>query len=128
MSKLSQREARWRAIIKRQRSGGAGVAGFCRREGLALSTFHWWRRRLESPARAKVQWMEAQAPALLAVGPAGPGLTGPGFAGPGVDGAGPAVRVGTASGLWIEFAAPPGTELLSAALHALRATEGGASC
>ena len=94
------------------------MAGFCHREGLALSTFHWWRRRLESPGGEKVQWVEAEAPALLPPGPAGAGLAG----------AGPAVRVGTASGLWIEFAAPPGTELLSAALHALRATEGGASC
>ena len=119
MSKQSQREARWRAIIKRQMSGSAGVAGFCRREGLALSTFHWWRRRLASPVRDNVQWVEgveAQAPALL---PSGPSVAA---------GAGPAVRVGTASGLWIEFAAPPGTELLSAALHALRAGEGGASC
>jgi hypothetical protein len=38
------------------------------------------------------------------------------------------VRAGTASGLWIEFATPPGTELLSAALHALRVVEGGAPC
>lgn len=118
MSTRSQREARWRAIIKRQMSGDAGVAGFCRQEGLALSTFHWWRRRLESPVMDKVQWVEAQAPALLPAGTAGAVMAGPG----------PSVRVGTASGLWIEFAAPPGTELLRAALHALRATEGGASC
>ena len=89
------------------------MAGFCRREGLALSTFHGWRRRLESPVGEKVQWVEAEVPALLPSGPAG---------------AGPAFRAGTASGLWIEFAVPPGTELLGAALHALRATEGGASC
>ena len=101
------------------------MAGFCRREGLALSTFHWWRRRFASPVRDNVQWVEAEAPALLPSGPSGPsGLSGLS----GLSGAGPAVRVGTASGLWIEFAAPPGTELLSAALHALRATEGGASC
>ena len=118
MSKRSPREARWRAIIKRQMSGRLGVARFCRQEGLAPSTFHWWRRRLASPGRDEVQWIEAEAPALLPSGPPGAGLAG----------AGPAVRVGTASGLWIEFAAPPGTQLLSAALHALRATEGGASC
>ena len=121
-AKRSQREARWRAIIKRQMSGGLGVPGFCRREGLALSTFHWWRRRLESPVRDKVQWIEAQGsaqlPSVPALLPAGAGLAGPA----------PAVRAGTASGLWIEFAAPPGAQLLSAALHALRATEGGASC
>ena len=109
-SKQLQREARWRAIIKRQVSGSAGVAGFCRREGLAVSTFHWWRRRLENPVREAVQWIEAEGPALP---PAG---------------AGPAVRAGTGSGLWIEFAAPPAAELLSAALRALHPREGGASC
>lgn len=112
-SKRLQREARWRAIIKRQVSGSAGVAGFCRREGLAVSTFHWWRRRLRDQVRERVQWIETEAPALLRAGP---------------EGAGPAVRVGSASGLWIEFAAPPAAELLSAALHALHPREGRASC
>jgi hypothetical protein len=113
MSKRLQREARWRAIIKRQRSGSAGVAGFCRREGLAVSTFHWWRRRLRTPVRESVEWIEAEEPALLPAGMAG---------------AGPAVRAGSADGLWIEFAAPPAVELLSAALCALRPSEGGGSC
>jgi len=112
-SKRLQREARWRAIIERQRSGRAGVAGFCRREGLAVSTFHWWRRRLEPEVRERVEWIEAERPALLPAGPAG---------------AGPAVRVGNSGGLWIEFAAPPAAELLSAALRALHPREGGASC
>ena len=112
-SRQLQREARWRAIIKRQVSGSAGVAGFCRREGLAVSTFHWWRRRLESPVREAVQWIEAEGPALPAAGSAG---------------AVPAVRAGTGSGLWIEFASPPAAELLSAALRALHPREGGASC
>ena len=112
-TKRLQREARWRAIIKRQMSGSAGVAGFCRREGLAVSTFHWWRRRLRTPVREGIQWIEAEGPALLPERPAG---------------AGPAERAGSAGGLWIEFAAPPAAELLSAALHALHPREGGTSC
>ena len=126
ISKRSQREARWRAVIKRQMSGRLGVAGFCRQEGLALSTFHWWRRRLESPVREEVQWIEAVTPAprlapALPILPAG--TSGGVMAGPV-----PALRAGTAGGLWIEFATPPAVELLSAALHALRAAEGGAPC
>lgn len=112
-SKRLQREARWRAIIKRQMSGSVSVAGFCRREGLAVSTFHWWRRRLRTPVRDRVEWIEAERPALL---PAGP------------DGTGPAVKAGNSGGLWIEFAAPPAAELLSVALLALRLPEGAASC
>lgn len=41
-----QREARWRELVRRQAAGRLSVADFCRREGVALSTFHWWRRRL----------------------------------------------------------------------------------
>lgn len=123
-SKRSPREARWRAIIKRQMSGQLGVPGFCRQEGLALSTFHWWRRRLASPVREEVQWIEAQAlppaPALPMLPAVASGVV---MATPG-----PALRAGTASGLWIEFAMAPGAELLSAALHALRAAEGGTPC
>ena len=91
------------------------MAGFCRREGLAVSTFHWWRRRLGSQGREKVQWIEAEG---LAPAPAPAGLAE----------TGPAVRVGTGCGLWIEFAVPPAAELLCAALHVLRLPEGGASC
>jgi hypothetical protein len=112
-TKRLQREARWRAIIKRQLTGGASVAGFCRREGLAVSTFHWWRRRLNAQVRENVHWIEAQGLAPVPAGPAG---------------ASPAVRVGTACGLWIEFAAPPAAELLCAALHALRLPEGRGAC
>jgi len=37
---------RWIEIIGRQRASGLGVDQFCRREGLAPSTFFAWRRRL----------------------------------------------------------------------------------
>jgi hypothetical protein len=89
------------------------VARFCRREGLAVSTFHWWRRRLGSQVGESVEWIEAKGPAAAAAV---------------LGGAGPAVRVGNGRGLWIEFAAPPGAELLCAALQALRGPKGGASC
>lgn len=59
-----------------------------------------------------MQWIEATGPALLPAAPAG---------------GGPAVRVGTGSGLMIEFAAPPAAELLVAVVRAL-CPEGGASC
>ena len=37
---------RWVEIIGRQRASGIEVGRFCRREGLAPSTFFAWRRRL----------------------------------------------------------------------------------
>ena len=103
------REARWRGIVRRQMAGRAGAAEFCRREGLALSTFHWWRRRLQRPQPAAIEWIEAQ-PATVP------------FAETACSGIGPAVRVGTYSGLWIEFASSPSAELLAAALLVLHSS------
>ena len=63
-STVSDRSARWRGLLARQISSGLSVAAFCRREGVALSTFHWWRRKLApaggcgSPGAG--DWVEAQ--------------------------------------------------------------------
>lgn len=108
------REARWRDIVRRQMAGRTGAAEFCRREGVALSTFHWWKRRLSLREPAAVEWIEARGAGLPPVAPAGIG-------------SGPAVRIGTGTGLWIEFAASPPAEFLAAALHALHSA-GRASC
>jgi transposase-like protein len=43
-SRLSNDE--WRAIFHRQRTSGLTVKAFCRRAGVALSTFSLWRRKL----------------------------------------------------------------------------------
>lgn len=37
---------RWRELCDGQRSSGLSVEAFCRREGVATSTFFAWRRRL----------------------------------------------------------------------------------
>lgn len=99
-----KREARWREIVRRQAAGEWCIAEFCRREGVALSTFHWWRRRLSGNGLAAVEWIEAQGAGLPSAAPTA---------------AGPAVRAGTGTGLWIEFSVPPEPALLVAALTAL---------
>ena len=103
------REARWRGIVRRQMAGRLGAAEFCRCEGLALSTFHWWRRRLQRPIPAAIEWIEAQTATVP-------------FAETTCSGIAPAVRVGTDSGLYIEFASSPSAELLAAALLVLHST------
>jgi hypothetical protein len=53
-------EAFWRAALSRQRASGLAQRAFCDREGLAVSTFSWWSRRIASaqaPAGA-VQFVE----------------------------------------------------------------------
>lgn len=39
---------RWRELIERQGSSGLSVKAFCRREGVAVSTFFAWRRKLRA--------------------------------------------------------------------------------
>jgi len=36
----------WAALIAAQAASGVSIAAFCRERGLAVSTFHAWRRRL----------------------------------------------------------------------------------
>jgi transposase len=42
---FSARE-KWLGMIERQRAAGLGVAGFCRENGLATSSFFAWKRKL----------------------------------------------------------------------------------
>ena len=36
----------WRPLMARFSNSGLSVAGFCRREGLSLASFYYWRKRL----------------------------------------------------------------------------------
>jgi transposase-like protein len=40
----------WRTLIERYERGSATLARFCEREGVAPSTFQYWRRRLREAA------------------------------------------------------------------------------
>lgn len=42
-----QKDKRWREIFLRWQQSGLSKAAFCRREGLGLSTFCDWRRRIQ---------------------------------------------------------------------------------
>ena len=46
MSKATEARKHWIEVISRQRASGLGVAEFCRRQGVAASSFFAWRRRL----------------------------------------------------------------------------------
>ena len=45
-------KAQWTEILRRFESSGEDSRGFCRREGVPLSSFQRWRRRLGSVAPA----------------------------------------------------------------------------
>jgi hypothetical protein len=48
MAKASRADRRryWQAVIERQQASGQSIVGFCSKEGLALASFHAWKRRL----------------------------------------------------------------------------------
>lgn len=43
---------RWRELIEQQRADCLSVTAFCRRHGLALSTYYAWRQRVRTPQAA----------------------------------------------------------------------------
>lgn len=47
-------EKRWRGLIARQTKSGLGVRGFCRREGIAETSFYAWRRELQLRGRERL--------------------------------------------------------------------------
>lgn len=49
---ISTKERFWRGHMAGQAGTGLSIARYCEQRGLALSTFHVWRRRLQAAARA----------------------------------------------------------------------------
>ncbi len=43
---LSSAWHKWRDLVERQRASGLSVAAFCRRDGVAASSFFAWKRKL----------------------------------------------------------------------------------
>ena len=62
-------EKQWTAIFKRFEGSGLSSRDFCRHEGLALSSFQRWHRRLGSAASS--DFLELVPAAPSSVGPAG---------------------------------------------------------
>jgi len=55
--KVWRSEAEWRTICERFAQSGLGVAEFCAREKLALSSFQTWYRRCAGTARRRGQFI-----------------------------------------------------------------------
>ena len=51
-SKRETKAAVWRRRVGNWQRSGLGQAAFCRRYGLAVSTFQWWRKRLGETSAA----------------------------------------------------------------------------
>ncbi len=44
----SKRQRAWQQRLARQSGGQLSVAAFCKREGVSIASFYYWRRRLRS--------------------------------------------------------------------------------
>jgi len=48
--RVRRTETEWREILSRQASSGLGPEEFCRKEGIPLSSFQRWQKKLGSPS------------------------------------------------------------------------------
>ncbi len=50
--KARRSRGEWQQLVEAHAASGLTQAAFCRREGLALSTFQYWKRQLAADGRA----------------------------------------------------------------------------
>ena len=46
LERWSERRAYWRELLERQAGSGLSISGFCAREGVHVTSFYEWRRKL----------------------------------------------------------------------------------
>lgn len=46
-----QKDSKFQELIRLQQASGLTVKGFCSNEGIAYSTFYYWRKKLQSNGR-----------------------------------------------------------------------------
>jgi hypothetical protein len=62
-----QGEAFWREMVMAWTTSGLGLRRFCREQGLAVSTFGLWRKKLSGKARAEAHPLAVTADAAFIV-------------------------------------------------------------
>jgi 4'-phosphopantetheinyl transferase EntD len=67
----ADRQRYWREVIERQQASGQSIVRFCSKEGLALASFHAWKRRLRRPQRriGRRSAKQALVPVQIVSGP-----------------------------------------------------------
>jgi len=65
-----RRRDEWQALVDEQQASGLTQSAFCRQRGLALSTFHYWKRKLataEAGDSARVSAASSGQPAFTEI-------------------------------------------------------------
>jgi hypothetical protein len=58
---MSERAEYWRRLLEAWEQSGLSQAEFCRRRGVTVGTFSWWKHRLRGPTRAVRQVRQTSA-------------------------------------------------------------------
>jgi hypothetical protein len=66
-----ERREWWRRQISRQQSANLPVAEFCRQLGISVTTFYYWKRRVEEAPRTAPGLASAEHPSQHPTAPAG---------------------------------------------------------
>ena len=72
--RVRRSQEQWKTLLAEQASGAVGITEFCEQRGLSPSSFHKWRRRLESVDSPRAHpgsgFVELMAPQVVGVEPA----------------------------------------------------------
>ncbi|UCF68636.1 MAG: hypothetical protein JSV80_04920 [Acidobacteriota bacterium] len=60
-SRVRRSEREWKSILDKYRRSGVSVRAFCRREGVVLTSFKRWQKRLEA-GNGKPEFVELMPP------------------------------------------------------------------
>jgi hypothetical protein len=72
-SRSNVKKVYWQQLIHNWKTSGLSQKQFCRRQSLALSTFSYWKRRIERPEAEIVKFYPLSIPAPI-IPPADSGL------------------------------------------------------
>lgn len=95
------KEVYWRDVIKRQASSGLSVRAFCRREGIAETSLHAWRRTIAKRDGKSLASKKSPQPAFVPVVVAEPSPSEP------------SIALELTGGCVLKFAGPVATEQLA---------------
>ena len=64
-SRSNVKKAYWQQQVRNWKTSGLSQKQFCRRQSLALSTFSYWKRRIETPEADKIKFYPLAIPAQI---------------------------------------------------------------
>jgi hypothetical protein len=64
-SRNNVKQVYWQQLIRNWKTSGLSQKQFCQRESLALSTFSYWKRKIETPETEKIKFYPLSVPSPI---------------------------------------------------------------